>query len=300
LLIIEWAIVVLKYPIEKILCYFSISVILSSVVQPSYATEVNIWKFGIGTYVILLFLLLSRGTKKTWITYFGLLVFVWISIYFGARSLAGFVVLAIILLVVYGRRLRLFPDTATKKSKGILIFLLASVTIIYFAYIKLAQASALGVSEGIRASKLIGSLGPLASRIEIFYSFPAFLQKPFTGYGSLSNVPTELTFSIASELRNLGISSISDFGVREIPVHSYIMQALVLSGILSLPFWLYVANQLYKALPNIFGRSRRDAYMFIVLFSVSWSIFFSPYANIERFLLPFTLTLMRMLNYGKT
>jgi hypothetical protein len=262
----------------------------------SYA-QGNPWKWGVGACVLSLisihYSFFRRSATERALVFF-ITVFSLVTLAFDARSLAG---LPVFTLGIYwitrkqnGRIARLFSG-----RRGLLKLVLVLVPTVVFVNILiswvLSTSAVLELLPGTTAEKYraqaSGAYGILlGGRTEILVSSRAFFDHPWLGHGSWARDRSgEYISELASLRATLGYSESSSVDAASlelglIPVHSYIMGALVWAGIFGGLFWLY----LLSAIGRIFLRSMRELpyYYFIGMVMLAWNVLFSPFGASAR------------------
>ena len=241
------------------------------------------WKFGVGEWVILLVIVLMFSTRKTFPFSILLLGFGMFSFLNEARTLGFLTVLTIFVL------LPKFRESRKVGLVSLLLFFL--LPIVYFGYILLASHNILGYKEYERSQVLATSdIGPLAARTEFVFSSKAFLTSPLYGYGFEPQVNRRIIIDGYQWLsdRNVIVSSQIP---GNLPMHSFLMSALVQGGIFAGFFWFATLVYVVQCLVSITRHPNYSrALVFYSCSSLIDRILFSPYGAYERLNFAFYIT----------
>ena len=281
-----------QYP-DKILMslvLFSFGRLIGIVLDPLPYTAQLPWKFGYGEWVILLALTtvaINRSIRMLWIFTPILII---ISITNEARTLA---------LLTAGAAFVSFFGPKKRLTIAFLFAVTALPITMYYGYLEIALGGQLGNTEVNRARLLAESdLGPLAARKEFIFSTRAFFDSPILGYGFEPEVKREIIADGYQELISNGIKV--DYAyLNELPMHSFIMSALVQGGIFAGIFWLFAIFNSFKAFIYTIEMKRfeRPLAAFLSLALIN-RILFSPFGAYERLtaaiLLSYLLTVRRI------
>jgi len=264
-------------------------------VQPTPYSEFYFWKFGIGPFVTIIGLCYA-GRNRLKLVAVGIgLILAYVSITHEARSLAAFTLLGTLSVIVVKKKVQFETTPKNQGKRG--HFLLVSISlsvVIYLSYSLAASHGLLGQIEYQRVQILQNSsLGPLAGRSEFAYSIPAFLERPIIGYGYNPNVSAIFLLNRSTALAAAGVSNSDSVpGTEKLPVHSYLMQSLIVGGFLAGFFWLFVLGimiRLLKRIDRIF--SPWVPVLTYLSISLIWAILFSPYGAGSRLSAMLTLAL---------
>ncbi|MDD5460864.1 MAG: hypothetical protein PHG00_04410 [Methylococcales bacterium] len=264
--------------------------------QPSDFFLYNPWKWGLGSAVLTIFIVYFSfflRLKSVLILFAVLFSFFLVSLFFNARSMAIFPLLAASGYVYFrggrGKKfLKLFSG-----QWGVIRLFFAIVPVLYLLN---AGASALFSSDLIlsrvspeaaakyrkQATSEYGIV--LGGRSEIFISMQAFMDKPLLGHGSWAKDKGSYRRNYISQQSDNGESvgkfqyavNISDL----IPSHSYLMGALVWSGILGGLFWISLLNSMLRIF--IHSMNSLPLYFYNGMFGFVWNVFFSPFGADSR------------------
>lgn len=289
--------IVREYPrsLITLLIYYSVGGIIGVVLQPTVYTQTYTWKFGLGPFVTIIGLCFAGAIRSRSIALATGLALSYISITHEARSLAALTLLSTFSLIIIKRGAASRPGLRTRKKSGHFLGVsIALSVIIYVLYAVAGSHGLLGQTEFQRLQlEQNSSLGPLAGRSEFVYSVPAFLEKPYFGYGYNPDVSANFLIDRSTALAAAGVRySGSEYGTEKLPIHSYVMQNLIIGGFISGFFWLYVLWILVRLLKRI----DRIYFPWIPVltylsFSLIWAIFFSPYGAGSRLSAMLTLVL---------
>ena len=255
----------------------------------------NFWKWGFGQALIGMFVIYFSffiKTKSNVLLFFVLGFFLIVSLYFDARSLAIFPLFsALVYSMFYGKGKSILSKRFYDNWVGIKIF---SILLPVLVVINLG-ASALFSSQYVlsqfsndaadkykmQASGAYGIL--LGGRSEILASGQAFLDKPLFGHGSWAKDKSGYQEKYMELIYLLEYTDKSNIEVRDdslIPVHSFLMGALVWAGFAGGVFWLVVLNKTLKIF--IKDLNSFPFYYYIGMIGFVWNVFFSPFGANAR------------------
>lgn len=265
-----------RYPerILECLLYFGLGRLVGIFLDPMPYTAQLPWKFGYGEWIIFLGLVFVCKTKAPKILWALAPTLIFISLVNEARTLA-FLTIGSAFMALFG----------TNKRVTLSVIIGASFLpiVLYFGYLDLALGGHLGGKEMSRARLLAESdLGPLAARKEFVFSTRAFAASPILGYGFDPQVNREIIASGYQELLGNGIKV--DYAyLQELPIHSFIMSALVQGGVFAGLFWIFSFFNSIKALVLSLEKARyvRPLIAYLSLSLVD-RILFSPFGAYER------------------
>lgn len=169
-----------------------------------------------------------------------------------------------------------FRKTSTKKILALLLVAAIGFYGVSWGYETLASSHMLGERAYNKYMMQKNSAGGLASgRVDFLQAIYAVGEKPLLGYGSYPDTDKEFykNFYKSTEFENI-TGKIPD----HMPTHSHILGAWIMSGLLSVPFWVYT---IYIVLTYLFRYSLYDRRL--ALFSVTmsvyviWNFMFSPF-----------------------
>ena len=232
------------------------------------------WKFGYGEYTIILALAIATIYRSTKMHLVFIPVLTVISITNQARTLA--------LLTAGAGLVSLLASTKRVSINFLIAFTFLPIAI-YFGYLQIALNGQLGANEVTRAKLLVESdLGPLAARSEFIFSARAFAASPIIGYGFEPEVKKKIIADGYQVLISNGIKV--DYAyLTELPMHSFIMSALVQGGIFAGIFWLFALFNSLKAFiyTRELPRDQRPIVAYLSLALID-RILFSPFGAYER------------------
>jgi hypothetical protein len=296
LILIEY--IVPRYGFDKVFSTILIGQFFAALIQPYNYGLSNGWKYQYGLVVCILVVFASESFfKKRFLIYLSVLPLVYISLQRESRSLAGFLVLAIILSIIlnierpYKLRIRTY------------FALVMSIIGIFAMYIFLAQQEILGDQELARSNKLLGSpLKLFSGRPEIFYTFPAFLKRPFLGYGADLTIEQSFLDYINNWITSRGIASYADiYSTSEIPVHSYLFTSLLTGGILAGLFWIFVVSIAFKEITNLsISKIKYRTTSNFIAISLIWNCLFSPWGAASRIIAAISLVYLTRITIKKS
>lgn len=262
---------------EKILrsvIIFALGRLIGIFLNPLPYTSQLPWKFGYGEWAIILALATAtvNRSRKMYAVFIPVLFMV--SITNEARTLA---------LLIAGSAAASFFASKKRNSVFSLIAIIFFPIIIYYGYLQIALDGQLGTKELNRAKFLVESdLGPLAARIEFIFSTRAFAASPIVGYGFEPEVKREIIADGYKVLISNGVKV--NYGyLEELPMHSFIMSALIQGGVFAGIFWLFALFNSIKVLIYIrdipIHQKPLVAYLSLALID---RILFSPFGAYER------------------
>lgn len=258
----------------------------------------NFWKWGVGGAVLTLFVIyfsFFQKSKNNLFLFTALSLFLGITLYFDARGMAIFPILAAIAYKrYYGKKVSILSRVLAGPWVGVKILFVAVPAL----FLVNSVASALFSSEAL-LSKLssysaakykiqsTGSFGILlGSRPEIFVSTQAFLDKPLFGHGSWAKDKGGYVDLYSMLINKHGYSLPDDEGFRDddisllIPTHSFLMGALVWAGVAGGLFWLVLLNKTVRIF--IGNLDVFPFYYYVGMVGLVWNVFFSPFGADAR------------------
>lgn len=121
--------------------------------------------------------------------------------------------------------------------------------------------------------------GIASGRLDFAISLKLISENPFWGYGSYA-IDKDGYKERYLESHGYEVSG-EDRGESMLPGHSYFLGAWVYSGLLSVPFWLYIIGQICFCLKNgtMLKNFRLMGIVVLLMSSYIWKIFFSPFAD---------------------
>ena len=269
-----------RYGFEKVFCIILVGQILAAFAQPYNYGITNGWKYQYGLAVCILVIFVSESLlKQRLLIYLLIFPLVYISLQRETRSLAGFLVLSLILSVV------LNIERPQKLRIRTYVALAVSTIGIFVLYIFLAQQGILGEQELVRSNRLLGSpLKLFSGRLEIFYTLPAFLKNPFLGYGADLNIEQSHLDYINNWITSRGIASSRDiYPTSEIPIHSYLFSSLLTGGLLAGLFWFFVIKIAVREITNLsYSEVKYRTTSNFIAISLIWNVLFSPWGAASR------------------
>jgi hypothetical protein len=274
--------------------YLLVGQVFAAIVQPYNLGTSNGWKFqyGLPLSALLISFLFQQSRLLGIVSAF---VLSFISFNYSARNLA--------ISILLGGFIGLSQELTKKKKlnlkakfNSIFIFIFISFSV--FSYFAFAKSGFLGEREKIRLEKLVTSNQVvIASRPEIFFTTVALKDSPLLGYGSALSIDESKLRNIATMARDTGlIFQGLEKSAYEIPVHSYIMGSMLRGGLASgfFWFWCFVVG-LRCLVRNLFVINPAEA---ILVTSLLWSIWFSPYGASARMLSMYAVYSIIQLNYS--
>ena len=180
------------------------------------------------------------------------------------------------------------PSFRQEKSTGRTISLLLIFTIVsaftYFGYLQIASSGALGEKEQRRSEILLNSsYGPLAARSDFLINIGVILDSPIVGKGYDPQIDKSLVSVLATELAANGAPISKEYLDYSGVMHSFLLNAMVIGGVLAGLIWIYVLKLTGQAILQIKAKKFEGAELFLIC-NLCWSTLFSPYAGSNRFL----------------
>jgi hypothetical protein len=271
--------------------------ILAYFFNPNIFAEGHPWKFGYGTAITFLVVLVSQikafeGRKllsSAIILGLGALNF-----YLGFRSL-GLICLLVGLFILVKQSNKL-PVKKIKRSKVAMLILLGCFTIYGIVAIYGYGANNGWLGDVESEKYLIQSSGDLGilvgGRTEILASSQAIIDSPIIGHGSWAKNQGYADL-LSYALRQQGYSNSGESESDLIPTHSYIIGAWVESGIVGAIFWLWALVLTARALfTTYYAHTAMAPLIAFVAFNLLWNIPFSPFGAEARLHVAYYLSLM--------
>lgn len=294
----------------------AIGSLLLVVFYPNAYGQDNPWKWGLGAGFISLFAIINsffQRSRNNLILFLVIALFFVVSLWFDARSLAIFPLIAMVAywLQKPGKKTRFSKMFGGEWGGAKLLFVIIPSLFLVNFLLSFTLSSDLVLSNfsqdaaekyKVQANGTYGLL--LGGRSEILISSRAFFDSPLVGHGSWAKDPAGRYINeYISVISQLGYEF--DPGVYElglIPAHSYLMGALVWAGIFGGLFWLYLLNKVVKSFIEFMPYLPYYFYLGVLLFV--WNVFFSPFGadarwNTALFLAAF-LTYTENLKIGRS
>jgi len=271
--------------------------------SPSEYAGDYFWKFGIGSGITFLIVLLShkrlllvRLAPELLVAFAALL-----NIYFGFRSLGLVCGLTAVFLLIHRRRQRSrLPAVAMHQSKwrGVKLFLVFVVGTygIVSLYEYAATAGWVGEEEqqkySIQSSGKWGIL--LGGRSELLASGQAIIDSPLIGHGSWArNSYYADLIDIRKDELGYEVSGIRQSDL--IPSHSYLFGSWVEAGLAGGFFWIYILSRIYKMLRASFLSSARPKpWVIFCIFLLAWDVLFSPMGAQQRIISAYQVVMLML------
>jgi len=217
--------------------------------------------------------------------------FLLVSFYYDSRSIA---VLSFLAGLTYtfsltGRGVRFFASFGGKWGLARLLLLIvaaalllnAGATALFSSDLFLSRISSAAAQKyKAQASGTFGLL--LGGRSDLLVSVQAFLDEPLLGHGSWPKDTQGYSAAQVQKLYELGYPQASQMVETTpwIPTHSYLMGALVWSGIIGGLFWIAL---LYVVLGRFMKtKGRLPLYFYIGTVGLVWDVLFSPFGASAR------------------
>ena len=274
--------------ILKSLAFFAIGRLIGVLIDPLPYSREFPWKFGYGDWLIIFSLVLVAKYKSTRLLWFIVPILSVISLINEARLMTLLAISALVVTVFNPRK---------RASLAFLIAITALPIFSYYGYLDLALSGNLSIREIERARLLAESdLGPLAARKEFIFSSRAFAESPFVGYGFDPQVSREILDAGNQQLLENGVKV--DYGyLSELPMHSFLMSALVQGGFLAGFIWIFALFKSLRAFSNSILLQKYERALTVYLsFSLISKILFSPFGAIERLNFVFFFSYILMIN----
>ena len=276
--------------------YLLLGQVLAATVQPYNLGISNGWKFqyGLPLSALLVSFLLQKNRLLGIVSAF---VLGFISLNYSARNLA----ISIFLAGFIGLLQELTKEKKLNlKVQFNSIFIFILICLSFFTYFAFAKSGFLGEREENRLEVLLTSNQVLiASRPEIFFTAAALKDSPLLGYGAALSIDQNNLRNMATMARDNGLVFQGlEKSAYEIPVHSYIMGSMLRGGLAAGLFWFWcfvvglrcLAQNLFVVNPAVS----------ILVFSLLWNIWFSPYGASARMLSMYAVYSIIQLNYSFT
>jgi hypothetical protein len=271
--------------------------------QPNDQMLDSPWKFGLaGPITMLAIIAMALAAKHR---YVGIVlptaVLVLIHSYANTRSLA----MICLLTAIYS----LFHSSAYKTASPLngrrLVILTGLVVLGIWGFTQLYSHYALeGVFGDYARQKLEAQTGSggllLGGRGEVLASEQAILDSPILGHGSW---PRDSTYSaiLAESRRELGYKEFQTGKVDDlIPMHSHIFGAWVEGGVAGAVFWVFVLYFAVVALAKVRGTEPYLPLFAFAGFVLVWDLLFSPISPERRFVTPYFMAAMVLLQTFRT
>ncbi|WP_454726783.1 MULTISPECIES: hypothetical protein [Cupriavidus] len=264
------------------------------IIFPNDYFQGNPWKWGMGQVIIVFFsIYFSFFVKRKSISFLFsfVAIFLLISITNDSRNMA---VLPLFAAIAYLALRSKRSGTALRWFRGQFWFTRLSIILILAVLVANAAFSLLFSSEWFLENlpiesaekfqkQAMGEYGVLlGGRSETLVSIDAFLAKPFLGHGSWAKDKDGYRQLLATRKYELGYSDNDDLhgDLDLIPVHSYLMGALVWAGIGGGLFWIFLIRSI---LHEILMNSRYlGFYFYNGAIGLIWNILFSPFGANAR------------------
>jgi hypothetical protein len=269
---------------------------IASLALPSqYSSMSALWKFGVGAAVLSVFAVhysfFLRRKSLVWL-FVALVAFLLVSLYFDSRLLA---VLPLLAGLAYAfsraeRGVRVFRFFGGRWGVARLLVLIVSAvfllnvctTALFSSELFLSRLSPT-VAQKYRA-QAAGELGVLfGGRSDGLVSIQAFVDQPILGHGSWAKDTRGYRLAYAQKRFELGYAPESGQDVMAsplIPFHSFLMGALVWSGVFGGIFWIVLVYVVLKRFLGTLGRL--PVYFYIGTIGLLWDVLFSPFGASAR------------------
>ena len=273
--------------------------ILQYYFNPGIYAEGSPWKFGVGSSVTWLMILIAtyffERIKLVSISILGFAAS--INLYLGFRSLAGicFLTMAYMSLQwLYSRKNTLKPKLWSRNTVLIGLAVLLTGVIFIKGYAFLAREGLLGEKAMQKyLYQASGDFGLLfGGRSELLISGRAIMDSPIIGHGSWAK-DYRYADTLVYLKRMLGYYPGQPNELGLIPTHSHLFGAWVEAGILGAVFWAWVLFLPIRVLAGLY-RTKEPLSPLIIFFSfiLIWDILFSPFGAERRFVTPYYIIVM--------
>lgn len=272
---------------------YSLGGLASFILQPSTYARSEIWKFGIGyplTLTVLVIISLPALGRYRFLPLVSLAPLSAISLSLGARSLALFTLLPLFFL----RYIRVARDVNYFRIFRVVLIISIGILVFYSAYSKLAENGSLGVKAQSKYLAQTSSGGNIVinSRSELIFAARGIADSPILGHGSYAEMGPELQLKILNFVEKSGlyydIAPLNKLYGNRIPVHSMVLQWWLWFGALGVLFPLRLSFLYFKSLKS---QNREPVFYYLAL-SGLWNLFFSPYGETYRILIPLTIVVL--------
>ena len=284
--------------IPSLLVGVTIGGLIQLLLFPNQYFIFNFWKWGVGGAVITLFVIYFSfflKNKNNLVLFSALTAFLGIALYFDARAMAIFPILAAIAYRrYYGKGVSALSRVLAGPWVGFKILFVA----IPMLFLINSAASALFSSETLLSRlssysaakykvQATGSFGVLlGGRPEFLVSSQAFFDKPLIGHGSWAKDKGGYLDQYSMLVNKYGYSLPDEEGFRDddtgllIPTHSFLMGALVWAGVVGGMFWLVLLNNTIRTF--ISNLNLYPFYYYVGMIGFVWNVFFSPFGADAR------------------
>ena len=282
---------------------FAAGGILTYLLNPdAYAVSVP-WKFGYGDAVTLLIVIAAtfavlRAKTSTAVTL--LLAAAALNLYQGFRSLGGECFLTAVFLMMQ-------QVAYIRREQGLRVSFAGAIA--GFALLALTGAGFLRTYEHFARSGMLGEAAQekyqdessgrygvlVGGRTEFVIGLEAALNSPIIGHGSWAK-DWRYSNRVEAFRQDSGYGAIGQSDSWLIPTHSYLVGAWVCTGILGLPFWLWVFSLPIRALARLYSIAEPLTPLIAFLaISLIWDVLFSPFGAAQRFTMSFAVVALMCL-----
>jgi hypothetical protein len=279
--------------------YYVVGLLMSVIVQfllsPTIYISAEPWKFALGPVsTSIVFILATRASRKT-LLLLGATVLIILDLLLGARSLALFTLLTLILTSI--------KIHSNRKSLPKYVLAAISITALLFiaerAYFSLSTNGTLGIKQQSKALDQYAA-GPilLTARSEIPFQLAAIKLNPIIGVGS----SPQLTYELLNETQiinsKLGVetrltnSYKQSLTTGKFPEHSMIFAAWIESGLIVFLLWVIILLWVIKRISESIANPTPPLGYYAMFMGIStlWAILFSPLGAGSRMYLAVGLT----------
>lgn len=284
---------------EKRFVLFAVGIALGQILayffNPNIYAEGMPWKFGYGSAITLLVVLLASQFRRWWQVQFGVITGAGVLNFFmGFRSL-GLMCLLAGWLASAKQSNKLSLKKLGKRKLAMLLLLGGAASYSVIAIYEYGASE--GLLGAVEQQKYLmqssGDLGVLlGGRTEILVSSQAIIESPLIGHGSWAKDPKYAAILMYT-LEQHGYETQGELESDLIPTHSYIMGAWVEAGFVGAIFWLWALILTARALIATYGTNSALAPLIaFVAFNLLWNIPFSPFGAEGRLYAAYYLALM--------
>lgn len=214
------------------------------------------------------------------------LLFSFWSLFNGSRStflIFGFVAVILFFLgKITKQNKHLKHQKMKKKFIPMLFIFLLSIIGFYSFYEYTASKGILGEysQNKFNNQKNSSKLGLLMGRADFFQCLLGISENPIIGYGPYAKDKSNIRLRTAIKYEDSGgYNTYYNLNEEEsmVPRHSYILGAWIFSGILAVPFWLFILYLIFTFLrKHLWYNHKLIAFFLLTCISLLWNIFFSP------------------------
>lgn len=276
-----------------------ISIIFQFFLSPTIYMSANPWKFAVGPVSTSFVLILSTRVRRKAFLLMGGAVLIILDSLLGARSLALFTLLTLILTSTKVRGIR----KSISKFVLVTMSIIALLFIVERAYFLLSTKGLLGINQQTKALNQYAA-GPIlfTARSEIAFELAAIKLNPMIGIGSSPQLNYELLNEAHIINSKLGVEThltsayIQSLRTGAFPEHSMILAAWIEIGLIAFLLWVMILLWVIKRIYDVISNPTHpiDYYTMFMGISTLWAILFSPLGADSRMQLAVGLTTLFM------